>query len=49
MITKKGEENTYRQIVSLSVNSATLRIDYGVAEIRINPNDPEVLEERLTN
>lgn len=49
MITKKGEENTYRQIVGLSVNSATLRIDYGVAEIRINPNDPEVLEERLTN
>jgi len=49
MIIKMGEENTYRQTIDLSVNSTTLRIDYGVAEIRIDPNDPEVLEERLTN
>lgn len=49
MIVKKGEERTYRQTIGLSVNSITLKIDYGVAEITVDPNDPEILEERLLN
>jgi len=49
MIVEKGRESIYRQTIGLSVNSITLGIDYGVAEITIDPNDPELLEERLLN
>jgi len=49
MITEKGTEDIYRQKIGLSVNSITLEIEYGVAEITVDPNDPEVVEERLIN
>jgi len=49
MIVEKGKESTYRQTIGLSVNSITLEIDYGVAEITVDPNDPEILEKRLLN
>jgi len=46
---KKEEEDTYKQLVGLSVDSSTLKIEYGVAEIRTDPNDPEVLEEIISS
>lgn len=46
---KPEEEATYDQLVGLSVNVKTLKVEYGVSEIRIDPNDPEILEEIITS
>lgn len=48
-IARANQEDAFRRVIGLSVNSINLDIEYGLAEGRSDPNDREVLAESLSN
>lgn len=48
-IYKDNNMHAYRQLVGLSINSITFKMEYGVTEGRNDPNNLDHIEERLIN
>lgn len=46
---KVNEEQAYRRLIGISVESNTLDVEYAVIETRVNPNDPEILDEMFSD
>lgn len=49
LVHKANEEHIYRRLIGISIESISLEVDYAVIETRVDPNDPEVLDEMFSD